>query len=81
MDGRLLQRFADMMANCADICDICHIMSKCRYLWLESILVEMCQGLWKNIDFGAILVDICRYMSIFVDICQFAFFGVCTSIC
>ena len=67
-----LSPIADMMSTCVDLCRHMSIyVKKCRFLWIESILLDICRYMTKNVDFCAILVDMCWYTLIFVDSCRF----------
>ena len=67
--------FADMrrlLPKCVDLCRKMSISANYVVLWRhESILVDLRRNLSKNVDFRAILVDLCRFLSIFVDIRRF----------
>ena len=70
-----------MMSTCVDIRRHLSIyVEKCRFLQIESILVDIRRYKSKYIDFCAIHVDMCQYTSIFVDFCRFTT-PICVDLC
>ena len=64
-----LSPIADMMSTCVDLCRHMSIyVKKCRFLWIESILVDIWRYMTKNVDFCAILVDLCQVLAISVEV-------------